>query len=91
MAPFETNTNGPLYVIVKKDDKLKNITYYDTDGRRRKTIDFTHYHQEIKPHAHHGYIHDENDGPKGATRLTPNEKRLVERVTKLWYDKHGKS
>lgn len=36
---------------------------------------------------HHGYEHNENDGPKGATRLTDKEKKMVERVKRLWYNR----
>lgn len=42
------------------------------------------------PHTHHGYLHNENDGAKGAANLTPKEKRMVESVTDKWYNRRGK-
>ena len=44
----------------------------------------------MRPHVHHGYYHNENDGPKGGTNLTPEEKRMVDRVEKIWYKHIGK-
>ena len=34
--------------------------------------------------------HNEQDGPKGATNLTPKEKRMVAWIQKMWYDYIGK-
>ncbi len=40
----------------------------------------------MKPHTHHGYEHNENDGKKGAANLTTKEKKMVEKVKKIWYN-----
>ncbi len=47
-------------------------------------------HKGISPHVHHGYFHNENDGPKGATRLSTKERKMVDRVIKAWYNKKSK-
>ena len=86
---LETMTNGRVYVIVGGDDTLQ-VVYFDTKNKRRKTIDLSHEHNGENPHVHHGYYHNENDGPKGATNLTPKEKRMVARINKLWYDYNSK-
>lgn len=44
----------------------------------------------MKPHTHHGYLHNEKDSAKGAANLTTEEKQMVERVKKAWYNKKGK-
>lgn len=86
-APLETMTKGRVYVTVNDAGELSTITYYDNEGKKNKTIDLLHDHNEIKgPHSHHGYYHKENDGRKGAAKLTPKEKKMVERVKQLWYD-----
>ena len=85
-APFETETKGRVYVSVNSKDQLKTIAYYDAEGRRRKSIDLGHPHKKMQPHAHHGYVHNENDGKKGASNLTTEEKKMVERVKKLWHN-----
>lgn len=86
-APQETMTKGRVYVTINKSDEPTSITYYDKTGNRTKTIDMKHDHNELKgEHAHHGYNHNENDGKKGATRLNPKEKRMVERIKKIWYN-----
>lgn len=73
-------------MTVNSQDKLVYISYYDKDGKKRKVIDLTTEHAGIKPHVHHGYIHNELDGPKKATKLEPDEKKLVDTVRKLWYN-----
>lgn len=82
---METMTKGRVYVTVGGEDLLQ-VVYFDSKNKRNKTIDLSHPHNGQVPHVHHGYEHNENDGPKGATKLTPQEKRMVERVRKLWYD-----
>ena len=37
-------------------------------------------------HTHDGYNHNENDGPKGAAKLTPEEKKIVDKVKEAWYN-----
>lgn len=89
-TPQETVTKGRVYVTVNKDNTIKSITYYDNKGKRTKSIDLTHRHNAMDLHVHHGYNHNENDGRKGAANLNPDEKRMVERVKKLWYNNLGK-
>lgn len=86
---METMTKGRVYVTVGGED-LQKIIYFDNDNKRVKEINLDHTHEGMKPHTHHGYIHAENDGPKGAANLTPEEKRMVDRVEKLWYKHLGK-
>lgn len=86
-APMETMTKGRVYVTVNADNQLRNVSYYDANNKRIKTIDLSHAHNGMKPHTHHGYDHNENDSKKGAAKLTPKEKKMVARVEKLWYNK----
>ena len=87
VAPMETMTKGRVYVTVNVNNKLKSISYYDSKNKRSKTIDLDKPHKDMKPHTHHGYEHNENDGKKGAAKLTPKEKKMVARVENLWYNK----
>lgn len=89
-APLETKTKGRVYVTINQDGKPKFVSYYDTENKRSKTIDIDALHKGIKTHVHHGYHHNEKDGPKGATKLTPKEKKMVERINKLWYNSKSK-
>ena len=87
---FETMTRGRVYVTVGGKDLLQ-IIYFDNDNKRSKAIDLKPpAHNNMLPHVHHGYEHNENDGVKGATGLTPKEKRMVDRVKKIWYNHSGK-
>ena len=82
---METMTKGRVYVSVGGDE-LQSITYFDNKNKRTKSINLNHIHKGMQPHTHHGYLHNENDGPKGASKLTSEEKKMVERVEKIWYN-----
>ena len=88
-TPQETMTKGRVYVTVNAKNVLTAITYYDA-GKRVKTIDLTHIHNGMQPHTHHGYIHNENDGTKGAANLNARERKMVERILKIWYNSLSK-
>lgn len=89
-TPMETMTNRRVYVTIDNRDNISAITYYDEENKRSKQIDLMHPHKNMIPHTHHGYLHNENDGAKGAANLTPKEKRMVESVTDKWYNRRGK-
>lgn len=82
---FETMSNERVYVTIGGNDLLR-ITYFDKENKRVKQIDLDHTHKGMKPHTHHGYNHNEKDGPKGASELLPKEKKMVERVNRIWYN-----
>jgi len=89
-TPHETMTRGRVYVAVNNKDEPSAITYYDKSNKRNKQIDLTHFHDSMKPHTHHGYEHNENDSKKGAAKLTTEEKKMVDRVNKIWYNRKSK-
>lgn len=82
---METMTKGRVYALTGGDDLIK-IVYFDKENKHVKEINFGHKHAGLDPHVHHGYFHNENDGKKGATRLTKEEKKMVESVEKVWHD-----
>lgn len=81
---METMTKGRVYTLTGGDDLIK-IVYFDKENKHVKEINFGHKHAGLDPHVHHGYFHNENDGKKGATRLTKEEKKMVESVEKVWH------
>lgn len=87
-TPMETMTKGRIYVLIDKNKNApKSIVYFDAKNKRNKQIDLDHVHKGMKPHAHHGYNHAEHEkSKKGATNLTPKERKLVEKVKKEWYN-----
>lgn len=89
-TPMETMTKGRVYVTVNNKDEILAITYYDNDGKRNKQIDLQKAHKGLKPHTHHGYEHNENDSKKGASKLTTEEIKMVDRITKIWYNNKSK-
>ena len=85
---METMTKGRVYATIGGNE-VKSITYFDKNNMRVKQIDLERPHKGMQPHVHHGYKHNENDGKKGATKLTPKELKMVENVTSIW-DNHIK-
>lgn len=85
--PLETKTRGRVYATINEKSEINSISYYDANGKRYKTINLLHSHEDIKgQHTHEGYYHDEN----GTRHLTEDEKKLVAYVRKLWYNRHSK-
>ncbi len=86
-APMETMTRGRVYVTIdEKKNQIKHITYYDNQNKRTKQIDLYPAHKGMNPHTHHGYLHNEKDGKKGAGNPTKEEKRMIEHVKSIWYN-----
>lgn len=85
--PMWTKTNGRVYAVVDKNkNSIKSIVYFDKNNNRSKQIDLDREHHGIRPHTHHGYFHNEKDGAKGASNLTAEERKMVDRINKLWYN-----
>lgn len=76
-SPRETRTQGRIYVTVSKG-KLKSVTFYRKDGRKRVQIDLDHSHHGEIPHKHIGYNHGQ-DG-----KMTKSDRMLVERIKRIW-------
>lgn len=95
-APMETMTKGRVYVTVNDSGEPKFITYHDSNNKRFKQIDLSGSPHKVKrqgktvyldpPHTHKGYIHDE----KGTFKLSAEEKRMVDNVKKIWYNRNNK-
>lgn len=85
--PLETMTKGRIYATINDEGKINAISYYGADGKRVKTINLLHSHEQFKRvHTHIGYYHDEG----GTRALTADEKKLVAFVKKAWYNRHSK-
>ncbi len=77
---------GSEYKTVLQDGNIKFVKYrLAGKGKRSKTIDLLHAHNGKSPHSHTGYEHDGK-----AADLTDEEKKLLARVRKAWYDSKGK-
>lgn len=88
-SPMETMTKGRIYVTLGKNNEPKSIILYSNDGLRERQIDITGKPHTINgkpllPHTHKGYVHDEN----GTRDLTKDERKLVEKVKKIWKNRN---
>ena len=86
---METMAKNRIYVTVGGNSLLE-IIYFDKNNKRFKTIGLDHLHNGMKPHTHHGYLHNENDGPKGAAEPTASEKKMIDKVKRVWYNYQNK-
>ena len=71
-------------------NKISTITYFDEKNKRNKVIELEHQHKGMRPHVHHGYIHNENDSKKGASKLSTEERKMADRINKIWYNNKSK-
>jgi len=80
-SPLETMSaaKNRIYVVIRPDDKIKSVTFYDKDGKRTREIHLDHYHSGVLPHAHNGYYHSPETAP-----LTAYDKRIINKVKSLW-------
>lgn len=89
-APMETMTKNRVYATLDYKNEVKHISYYDKQNKRYKQIDIDHYHDvngiKEKPHTHKGYIHDEH----GTVKPSMSEKKMIEKVIKIWQDRNKK-
>ncbi len=84
-APLETQTKGRIYVTVNSENNPAFISFYDTQGKRTRTLDLLKSHDGMQMHAHDGYTHTDEAVP-----LTEKEEKLIAKVRKLWYSRRGK-
>ena len=80
--PRETMSAGRnrVYVLVNNRGELKQITFYNKDGKLRRQIDFEHSGRHgFRPHVHEGYNHSKQDYP-----LTKGDIAYVEKVRRIW-------
>lgn len=80
---METMTQGRVYAVVGGSEVI-SVVYFDKNNKRNKQIDIDKPHNGVQPHTHYGYFHNENGSPKGASKPTTKEKKLVDMVIKEW-------
>lgn len=81
-SPMETGTPGRVYATVDKFNDIKNITFYDSNGERKKQIDIKgRAHGGALPHTHYGYEHDENGTYLG---LSSKDSKKIDQILKSW-------
>lgn len=82
-ALMETMTPGRIYVEVGGEDILRVVTF-DEDNKRNRVIERDKRSGEW--HVHEGYFHAEF-GAKRHGQLTDNDRRLLDKVKRLWENK----
>ncbi|MDF7641711.1 hypothetical protein PT279_08960 [Bifidobacterium sp. ESL0784] len=86
-TPMETMTKGRVYVLVSsKTRQLKSITYFDSEGKRFKSVHLDHSDDNLKPHTHEGYFHNESHTRKEAKprKVNDREQRMIQEVNRIW-------
>ena len=88
--PLETMTKGRVYAVLSDKNNISFIVYYDRANKKNKVIDLGKPHKGLQPHTHHGYLHNELDGAKGAANPTTEERKLIDRIQKFWYTNNSR-
>lgn len=88
---LETMTRGRIYVTLNSKGNPSNIYYFNNELKRNRRIDITQSHQNMKPHNHHSEEQELHNGKKGASKLTTEEKKMVERVQKIYSEYKNKN
>lgn len=83
---IETITKGRIYVTLNSKGEPSQIYYFNNELKRNRRVDITQWHQKIKPHTHNYEEKINKNGKKGVSKLTTEEKKMVDRVKKLWYN-----
>ena len=82
--PEMSNSKWAVYATLGSDGEIKSISYYNGSRRKFKEIDFSHYHDGMKPHVH---VIDPNakNLRSGTTRgLTTKERKKVYKIMKFY-------
>lgn len=87
---METMTSGRVYAIVDGRGRVKSVVYFDRENKRSKQIDLDDRHGG-DAHAHRGYLHNEYAVSGKPTRLTDEERSMVDRVLSDWQNHLGRS
>lgn len=90
-TPMETMSRNRVYVTLGQQNAPKSITFYDKDNKRYKQIDIVGRPHKIDgkytlPHTHYGYLHAEH----GTTKVTPKDRRRIDRLVRYWYNHNSK-
>ena len=83
---METMTPGRIYVETGGKDLLR-IIFFDEENKRNRVLERDK--RDDTWHVHEGYYHTEY-GQKDHGNLTENDKKLLEKVKKIW-DNHNKA
>ena len=83
---METMTPGRIYVETGGKDLLR-IIFFDEENKRNRVLERDK--RDDTWHVHEGYYHTEY-GQKDHENLTENDKKLLEKVKKIW-DNHNKA
>lgn len=87
---MESKTPNRVYGLIDQHNNLKSIIYTDKNGLRTKQIDIDGRHGG-DAHVHRGYFHNENSPNKKPTGLLSEERKMVERLRRIWDNHKSKS
>lgn len=82
-VPEFSHTENRIYVVLQKG-KLKHIGFYDDKHELIKSIDFQHFHGDMKPHVHHDVHH------KGIVTALTESEQYITNIIKKWLIENNK-
>lgn len=86
--PEMSNSKWAVYTTLNSDGKIKSISFFNGSRKKYKEIDFTHFHNGLKPHIHIINPNAKNMRDGIARNLSACEKRRVDTIFRF-HKKHN--
>ena len=81
-TPIFSNSPNKIYVLIGKDDKIKNISIYDENHLMIKSIHLDHSDNKMKEHVHDGDLY--HHMPGSGRQLTKEEVQIKKKVLQIY-------
>ena len=85
--PEMSNSKWAVYAALGADGDIKSISFYNGSRRKYKEIDYSHFHNGMKPHVHIIDPNAKNMRSGIARALTDREKSRIATIERF-YKKH---
>ncbi len=87
-VPEMSNSKWAVYTTLNSDGNIKSISFFNGGRKKYKEIDFTHFHNGLKPHVHIIDPKAKNMRSGIARNLSAREKRRVDTIFRF-HEKHN--
>ena len=81
-TPIFSKSSNKIYVLIGKNDKIKNISFYGENHLMIKSIHLDHRDSGLTEHVHDGDLY--NHVPNSGRPLTKDEEQIKNKVLKIY-------
>ena len=87
-TPEMSNSKSAVYATLSKMGDIQSVTFYNSQRKLYRQIDFLHSHDGMKPHVHEIDTSSKNLRSGQTRDLKKSEKNKIEKI-KRFYTKHN--